>query len=118
MRALAFVCSAVLWTGWHYRFRWLLAAFIGLVAVVSRVLMLAGQFWLVLVAQTHSSVRPIGLIYYSSLFYSMDVGEAKGEHGGLHEAAIGLGICAGPGGWCGGVDPIRAQSGQCGRRGR
>jgi len=38
----------------------------------------------------------IGLIYYSSLFYSMDVGETKGEHGGLHEAAIGAGSCAGP----------------------
>jgi len=38
----------------------------------------------------------IGLIYYSSLFYSMDVGETKGEHGGIHEAAIGLGNFAGP----------------------
>jgi len=37
-----------------------------------------------------------GLIYYSSLFYSMDVGETKGEHGGLHEAAIGAGVFAGP----------------------
>jgi len=36
------------------------------------------------------------LIYYSSLFYSMDVGETKGEHGGIHEAAIGLGNCVGP----------------------
>jgi hypothetical protein len=35
-------------------------------------------------------------MYYSSLFYSLDVGEAKAEHGGLHEAAIGVGICAGP----------------------
>jgi len=38
----------------------------------------------------------IGLIYYSSLFYSMDVGETKGEHGGIHEAAIGLGCATGP----------------------
>jgi predicted MFS family arabinose efflux permease len=37
-----------------------------------------------------------GLIYYSSLFYSMDAGETKGEHGGLHEAAIGAGVFAGP----------------------
>ena len=37
-----------------------------------------------------------GLIYYSSLFYSMDVGEASSEHGGLHEAFIGTGICLGP----------------------
>jgi MFS family permease len=37
-----------------------------------------------------------GLIYYSSLFYSMDVGETKGEHGGFHESAIGMGNFAGP----------------------
>ncbi len=33
---------------------------------------------------------------YSSLFYSMDVGDTKGEHGGIHEAAIGLGCATGP----------------------
>src|SRR5205823_15070998 len=38
----------------------------------------------------------LGLIYYSSLFYSMDISETKGEHGGIHEAAIGLGNFAGP----------------------
>jgi len=38
----------------------------------------------------------IGLIYYSSLFYSMDASETKGEQGGIHEAAIGLGNFAGP----------------------
>jgi len=37
-----------------------------------------------------------GLIYYSSLFYAMDVGEASSEHGGLHEACIGAGIFLGP----------------------
>lgn len=83
------------WTGWHYRFRWLLAAFVGLVFGFT-LLLLAEQFWLVVVAQLIFG-SAIGLIYYSSLFYSMDVGEAKGEHGGIHEAAIGLGICVGPG---------------------
>jgi MYXO-CTERM domain-containing protein len=39
----------------------------------------------------------VGLIYYSSLFYAMDVGgEAQGEHGGIHEALIGAGIFGGP----------------------
>jgi MFS family permease len=38
----------------------------------------------------------IGLIYYSSLYYSMDAGDEKGSHGGIHEAAIGLGSAAGP----------------------
>jgi predicted MFS family arabinose efflux permease len=93
VRALAFI-GLWQWTGWHYRFRWLLAAFLGLIASFS-MLMLAPQLWLVLVAQIVFGAA-IGLIYYSSLFYSMDVGETKGEHGGLHEAAIGLGICIGP----------------------
>jgi hypothetical protein len=26
----------------------------------------------------------------------MDVGETKGEHGGIHEALIGVGLCGGP----------------------
>ncbi|MBI5774833.1 MAG: MFS transporter [Verrucomicrobia bacterium] len=82
------------WSGWHYRFRWLLAAFIGLIAGFAT-LLLAGQFWLLLVAQLVFGLSA-GLIYYSSLFYSMDVGETKSEHGGLHEAAIGAGICVGP----------------------
>ena len=38
----------------------------------------------------------IGLIYYSSLFYALDTSETKGEHGGIHEAAIGVGNCVGP----------------------
>ena len=38
----------------------------------------------------------IGLIYYSSLFYSMDASDTKSEHGGIHEAAIGAGNCLGP----------------------
>jgi hypothetical protein len=38
----------------------------------------------------------VGLIYYSSLFYSMHASEEKGTHGGLHEAMIGAGLFVGP----------------------
>ena len=82
------------WKGWHYRFRWLLGAFLLLIASFTAIL-LARQLWLVIVAQVFFGLAT-GLIYYSSLFYSMDVGEAKGEHGGLHEAFIGAGIFLGP----------------------
>lgn len=82
------------WPGWHYRFRWLLAAYVGLsLGFVG--MMLAPWLWLVVLAQILFGCA-IGLVYYSSLFYSMDAGDAKGEHGGLHEAAIGLGIGIGP----------------------
>jgi predicted MFS family arabinose efflux permease len=82
------------WRGWHYRFRWLLTAFILLIVSLATIL-LAQQLWLVIAAQIFFGLAT-GLIYYSSLFYSMDVGEASSEHGGLHEAFIGAGICLGP----------------------
>ena len=82
------------WPGWHYRFRWLAGGFVLLIASFVLIL-LAAQLWLVVVAQIFFGFAA-GLMYYSSLFYSMDAGDAKGEHGGLHEAAIGLGIFAGP----------------------
>jgi predicted MFS family arabinose efflux permease len=82
------------WTGWHYRFRWLLTAFLALIAGFLTIL-LAPNLWLVAFGQILFGLAT-GLIYYSSLFYSMDVGETKGEHGGLHEAAIGAGNFVGP----------------------
>lgn len=92
------------WTGWHYRFRYLAWSFVGMIAGFLLIFLSAGfTDWsreqillLATVAQVVFGVS-IGLIYYSSLFYSMDVGtESKGDHGGIHEAAIGVGICAGP----------------------
>ncbi len=91
------------WNGWHYRFRWLAAAFLAMIAGflfiflsatftdLPRVQILA----LASIAQILFGVG-LGLIYYSSLFYSMDVGDTKGDHGGIHEAAIGVGIFGGP----------------------
>lgn len=82
------------WTGWHYRFRWLLAAFIVLILSFASVLM-SPNLIVLMVAQIFLGAA-LGLIYYSSLFYSMDAGDTRGEHGGIHEAAIGLGNCVGP----------------------
>lgn len=82
------------WSGWHYRFRWLLGGFVGLVAGFT-LLLLSRNLGPLVVAQLVFGVS-IGIIYYSSLFYSLDVGETKGEHGGLHEAMIGAGSCMGP----------------------
>jgi len=82
------------WNGWHYRFQWLLAAYITLAGSFGFILM-APNLAVLVVSQVLFGAG-IGLIYYSSLFYSMDAGETKGEHGGLHEAAIGIGNFAGP----------------------
>jgi predicted MFS family arabinose efflux permease len=82
------------WTDWHYRFRWLLGSYIALIISFAMIL-LVPNLLLVAVAQLAFG-GAVGLMYYSSLFYSMDVGDTKGEHGGIHEAAIGLGNFAGP----------------------
>ncbi len=82
------------WSGWHYKFRWLLSAYLAL--IVSFVVILTAPSLSVIVLAQLLFGMAIGLLYYSSLFYSMDVGETKGEHGGIHEAAIGLGNFVGP----------------------
>jgi len=82
------------WAGWHYRFRWLLVAYIALVGTFAA-MVLAPNVPILVAAQLVFGVA-VGLIYYSSLFYSMDLGDTKGEHGGIHEAAIGVGNFAGP----------------------
>ncbi len=82
------------WPGWHYRFRWLVTAFAMLILSFAAILM-SPNLAVLLVAQIFFG-GAIGLIYYSSLFYSMDASDTKSEHGGIHEAAIGLGNCVGP----------------------
>jgi predicted MFS family arabinose efflux permease len=82
------------WTAWHYRFRWLAAAYALMIVTFAAILLFA-NFWLLVAAQIAFGFA-VALIYYSSLFYSMDASDTKGEHGGVHEAAIGTGIFAGP----------------------
>jgi predicted MFS family arabinose efflux permease len=82
------------WEGWHYRFRWLLLAYVGLLLSFGAVVLAPSVSVLVLAQLVFGG--SVGLIYYSSLFYSMDRSDTKGEHGGIHEAVIGLGNCAGP----------------------
>jgi MFS family permease len=82
------------WQGWHYRFRWLVAAYVALAAGFVAIL-IAPTLTILIIGQLLFGLGT-GLLYYSSLYYSMHVGETKGEHGGLHEAMIGFGCCAGP----------------------
>jgi len=82
------------WTRWHYRFGWLLASYALMIASFAAILMWT-KFPLLVAAQVVFGFA-VGLIYYSSLFYSMDASDTKGEHGGVHEAVIGAGIFFGP----------------------
>lgn len=93
-RALGFIVCWN-WAGWHYRLRWLLAGYLVMVVSFGTILAVP-SFAVLLVAQVAFGLS-LGLIYYSSLYYSMHVDlESQGEHGGTHEAVIGAGNCAGP----------------------
>jgi predicted MFS family arabinose efflux permease len=92
-RVVAFV-TLWRWTAWHYQFRWLVGAFTLLIVSFATILVVP-NLAIVLLAQLFFGAA-IGLIYYSSLFYAMDASDTKSEHGGIHEAAIGVGNCLGP----------------------
>lgn len=92
-RMLAFV-KLWFWPGWHYHFGWFIAAF-AVLAASFVALMLANSIWLLVVAQIFFGWAS-ALLYYSSLYYAMDGSDSPGEHGGIHEALIGVGICGGP----------------------
>ena len=87
---------AVLWAwhGWHYRVGWFLGSFLLLIMGFITV-MTTHHLWLLVAAQIAFGWGT-GLIYYSSLFYAMDGSDTHGEHGGIHEAFIGLGMGSGP----------------------
>jgi hypothetical protein len=72
----------------------LLTAYVALLATFTLIVMAPNLAVLVTAQIVFGGA--LGLIYYSSLFYSMDLSETKSEHGGIHEAAIGLGNFAGP----------------------
>jgi predicted MFS family arabinose efflux permease len=82
------------WTGWHYRFRWLAGSFLLLIVCFFGLLM-SPSIGLLLIAQVGFGLS-IGLIYYSSLYYSMNVTENQSSNAGLHEAMIGVGLFIGP----------------------
>ena len=82
------------WAGWHYRFS-LLAGSFGLLIVCFFGFLLSQSVGLLLAAQVGFGLS-IGLIYYSSLYYSMNVTENHGSNAGIHEAMIGAGQLIGP----------------------
>ncbi len=82
------------WKGWHYRFRWLAGSCL-LMIVCFFAFLMTHSLGLLLLAQVGFGLS-IGLIYYSSLYYSMNVTENQGTNAGLHEAMIGVGLFTGP----------------------
>lgn len=86
-----------LWDGWHYRRGWLWGSYV--MMVVSFILILTAPLLAVLIVAQVGFGLSVGMIYYSSLYYSMHVGDNHGKQGGVHESVIGAGNCIGP--WLG-----------------
>jgi predicted MFS family arabinose efflux permease len=82
------------WNGWHYRFRWMVGAFIVLTIAFS--LMIMTHSIVILIAAQIGFGLSIGLIYYSSLYYAMHASKERASNGGLHEAMLGTGLFVGP----------------------
>jgi hypothetical protein len=102
-RALAFVVTQQT-TFWHTRPRLLLGAsvvmllaFLGTVVPPSLVGLPLGPILGVMVAAQLALGLSLGLIYAGSLYFGMVLSEGSTEHGGYHEALIGLGQVLGPG---------------------
>lgn len=92
-RAASFVLFAS-WEGWHYRAAWSIASIVAAIACAG-VMFFSTSPALVLAACLVFGAA-LGLAYSGSLYYSMNSGDNKGEHGGLHEAILGIGILLGP----------------------
>jgi MFS family permease len=102
-RAVAFVITGRT-TFWHARPRLLLwasvvmlAAFLGTVVPPILVDVALGPVVAVMVAAQAALGLSLGLIYAGSLYFGMVLSEGSTEHGGYHEALIGLGQVLGPG---------------------
>ncbi|MBI4768431.1 MAG: hypothetical protein HY787_28205 [Deltaproteobacteria bacterium] len=82
------------WARWHYGFKWLAGAFLLMIAAFFGFLT-ASSIPLLIVSEVCFGAA-IGLIYYSSLYYSMNVSKGRSTNAGIHEAVIGVGLFMGP----------------------
>ena len=99
MRTATFILLSF-WTGWRYQKNLLFAAMLFMMGAVAGCVLAPSLF--VFVAAQLAFGFCTGLMYQSSLFYSMAGSDTQGEHGGMHEMALGLGLTAGPlCGWLG-----------------
>ena len=91
---LAFVVL-LRWTGWHYHPGWSHGAMWAAPLALAAIFFSANL--LIVVPALIVFGAAIGLSYAGSLYYTIDYGKAAvGEHGGLHEAIIGIGVTLGP----------------------
>jgi hypothetical protein len=92
-RAFAFAFFSR-WEGWHYHPVWGRLAFGAQPALIA-LMFFSGSVPAIMAAAALFGAC-LALSYSGSIYYSLDIGEEKASHGGLHEAILGLGILGGP----------------------
>ena len=103
LRCLAFLAlGCTVW--WHTRPQWLLwsavtmlAAFLGIVLPATVDSLSLSWALVSMLAWQAVLGAAIGMIYAGSLYFGMVLSDGSTEHGGYHEALIGLGMVLGPG---------------------
>ncbi len=81
------------WHGWHFKMGWFAAAILSLPILFGVITLSPSLIWVGLAELVLGF--SIGMIYTSSLFYSLH-GEAETKEAAIHEAIIGFGIMLGP----------------------
>ncbi len=82
------------WTRWHYRARWQLLAYGAL--ATSFLWMLLSPNLPALIIGGMAFGLATAMLYAASLYYSMHVSSGAGQHAGIHEAVLGVGVVLGP----------------------
>jgi len=84
----------MLWTGWHYRTRWMVISFIALVGA-TEALLLSRSIAMLAGAQIIFGIAA-AMLYSGSLYYAMHLSKGSGANAGVHEAMVGGGTMVGP----------------------
>lgn len=82
------------WTGWHYRVRWQLLAY-GALAASFLWMLLSPTLPAMIIGGIFFGLAT-AMLYAGSLYYSMHVSGGAGQHAGIHEAVLGVGVVLGP----------------------
>ncbi len=83
------------WIGWHYRVRWMMISFLGLL-LGTVAMLLSPSVPLLIVSQVIFGIA-VAMLYSGSLYYAMHLSHGSGANAGIHEGLIGVGTVLGPG---------------------
>lgn len=82
------------WNGWHYHMTWSQSAL--WIAPLCLIVAFFSNHLIIIFVALFVLGLAAGVSYSGSIYYSLDYGNKKAEHGGNHESILGIGIFIGP----------------------